>query len=79
MLRLLLFPLLRTAAASLPVVCWHGVNDNADSCNGPLGAVAAVQPDIHTVRVMIGDSLQADTANSVLMRANDQVMNLLPV
>ena len=30
-------------------------------------------PDVYTVSVMIGDDLEMDTANSILMSANDQV------
>merc|ERR1719228_3178302 len=30
-------------------------------------------PDLYSVKVMIGDDLDMDKANSVLMRANDQV------
>lgn len=30
-------------------------------------------PDVYTLGVMIGDDLEMDTANSILMRASDQV------
>ena len=30
-------------------------------------------PDVYTVAIMIGDDLEMDTTNSVLMKADDQV------
>eukprot|EP00091_Calanus_sinicus_P009782 TRINITY_DN22741_c0_g1_i1.p1 TRINITY_DN22741_c0_g1~~TRINITY_DN22741_c0_g1_i1.p1 ORF type:complete len:279 (-),score=68.94 TRINITY_DN22741_c0_g1_i1:161-997(-) len=74
---LLLLPLLAQlfpgTASSTPVICWHGVNDNANSCSTPLRVVKESIPDVYTLKVMIGDDLEMDTANSVLMRASDQV------
>jgi len=59
--------------SSLPVVCWHGVNDNAQSCNGPFNTIKQTIPDVYTLAIMIGDNLDQDTANSVLMRADTQI------
>merc|ERR1712215_329056 len=64
---------LPSTSGSTPVLCWHGVNDNANSCTTPLNVVKEAAPDTYTLSVMIGDDLEMDTANSVLMRANDQV------
>merc|ERR1712241_2689 len=58
---------------STPVLCWHGVNDNANSCSTPLSVVQDSIPDVYTVSVMIGEDLEMDTANSILMKATDQV------
>lgn len=65
--------LFAVASASTPVVCWHGVNDNARSCSSPLSVVKESIPDAYTLAVMIGDDLEMDTANSILMKSNDQV------
>jgi len=75
MLPLLLWLLqhLTVTTTTTPVVCWHGVNDNANSCTTPLNVVKEAAPDTYTLSVMIGDDLEMDTANSVLMKANDQV------
>ena len=43
------------------------------SCSAPLRAVTATIPGTYTVSVQIGHSLEMDTANSILMSANDQV------
>jgi len=59
--------------ASLPVVCWHGVNDNAQSCNGPFNTIRQTIPDVYTLAIMIGDNLEQDEFNSVLMKANTQI------
>jgi len=61
------------ALASLPILCWHGVNDNANSCNSPISVAREEIPDLYAVKVQIGDDLAMDEANSILMRANDQV------
>merc|ERR1712154_27269 len=60
-------------ASSLPVVCWHGVNDNAQSCNGPFNTIKQTIPDVYTLAIMIGDNLEQDELNSVLMKANTQI------
>jgi len=73
MLPLLLLATTSSTSASLPVVCWHGVNDNANSCNAPIREAREEIPDLYAVKVMIGEDLAMDEANSVLMRANDQV------
>jgi len=69
----LVLTMLSGAHCSLPVVCWHGVNDNAASCNGPISHIQESIPDLYSVSVMIGDNLDMDTANSVLMKADDQI------
>merc|ERR1711990_1400559 len=61
------------ALGSLPILCWHGVNDNANSCNSPISVAREEIPDLYAVKVQIGDDLAMDEANSILMRANDQV------
>ena len=57
---------------SLPVVCWHGVNDNSDSCNMVFNTLP---DDIITVSIQIGDSLESDKYNSVFMGMMEQVFN----
>merc|ERR1711953_950513 len=59
--------------ASLPVVCWHGVNDNAQSCNGPFNTIKQTIPDVYTLAIMIGDNLEEDLTTSVLMEADTQI------
>jgi len=63
----------QTALCSLPVVCWHGVNDNAQSCNGPFNTIKQTIPDVYTLAIMIGDNLEEDLTNSVLMKADTQI------
>merc|ERR1711892_794835 len=65
--------LLTTSSTPTPVICWHGVNDNANSCSTPLRVVADNIPDTYTLSVMIGEDLAMDTANSILMTASDQI------
>jgi hypothetical protein len=43
------------------------------SCLTPLNVVKESIPDAYTLSVMIGDDLEMDTANSILMSASDQV------
>ena len=63
-----------TGIARTPTVCWHGVNDHANSsCSALLKVVDDVMPGVFTMSIKIGDSLQMDTMNSVLMSASDQV------
>merc|ERR1712223_1393306 len=73
LLSLLLLTKLSLVSGSLPILCWHGVNDNANSCNGPINAAREEIPDVYAVKVQIGEDLAMDEANSILMRANDQV------
>ena len=87
-----------SSSSPVPVVCWHGVNDNArrfqfyqfwcqskyhycnglscSSCDGALNHIKQINPDVYTVALMIGDDLDMDTTNSVLMKANDQVKSV---
>ena len=53
-----------------PVVCWHGVNDDADSCSGLLSTLPS---DVYTVSVQLGQSLEQDKYNSVFLGMMDQV------
>ena len=46
---------------------------NIYSCNGPIQHIQESIPDLYSVSVMIGPNLDMDTANSVLMKADDQV------
>ena len=55
---------------SLPVVCWHGVNDNARSCDM---IFAALNSSTETLSIQVGDSLEADKYNSIFMGMLDQV------
>ena len=57
---------------SWPVVCWHGVNDNSDSCNTVFNTLP---DDIITVSVQIGDTLESDKYNSVFMNMMEQVVS----
>ena len=43
------------------------------SCNGPFNTIKQTIPDVHTLAIMIGDNLEQDEFNSVLMKANTQV------
>merc|ERR1712223_209975 len=73
LLSFLLLTKLSLVSGALPILCWHGVNDNANSCNGPINAAREEIPDVYAVKVQIGEDLAMDEANSILMRANDQV------
>ena len=53
-----------------PVVCWHGVNDDADSCSGLLSTLPS---DVYTVSVQLGQSLEQDKYSSVFLGMMDQV------
>ena len=55
---------------SLPVVCWHGVNDDARSCDM---IFAALNSSTETLSIQVGDSLEADKYNSIFMGMLDQV------
>ena len=55
---------------SLPVVCWHGINDNARSCDM---IFAALNSSTETLSIQVGDSLEADKYNSIFMGMLDQV------
>ena len=53
----------------LPVVCWHGINDDARSCD----MIFATLNNTQTLSIQIGDTLEADKYNSVFMAMIDQV------
>ena len=54
----------------IPVVCWHGINDNSESCK----TVFSTLPNgTYTLSIQIGDTLEADQYNSVFMDMMDQV------
>ena len=55
---------------NLPVVCWHGINDNARSCDM---IFAALNSSTETLSIQVGDSLEADKYNSIFMGMIDQV------
>lgn len=57
----------------VPIVTWHGVNDNANSCNGMIDEIKKTIPDVHVLNVMIGEDMTEDEYNSILMHSNDQV------
>ena len=53
-----------------PVVCWHGVNDDAESCSGLLSTLPS---DVYTVSIQLGLTLEQDKYNSVFLGMMDQV------
>ena len=59
-------------SSSLPLVCWHGVNDDATSCDQ---VFQTLSNDTYTLSIQIGDSLEADKYNSVFMGMMEQVNN----
>ena len=59
--------------SSVPVVCWHGVNDDAKSCDM---IFRTLPEDVYTLSIQIGDSLEADKYNSVFMEMMEQVKNV---
>ena len=59
-----------TTSDSLPVVCWHGINDDARSCNM---IFTALNSSIETLSIQVGDSLEADKYNSIFMGMLNQV------
>ena len=58
------------SSARTPVVCWHGVNDDADSCAGLLSTLPT---DVYTVSIRLGQSLEQDKYNSVFLGMMEQV------
>ena len=57
-------------SAHPPVVCWHGINDNSESCK----TVFSTLPNgTYTLSIQIGVTLEADQYNSVFMDMMDQV------
>ena len=59
-----------TASLRTPVVCWHGFNDDSDSCAGLL---STLPEDVYTVSIRLGDSLEADRYDSVFSGMMEQV------
>ena len=59
-----------TISDILPVVCWHGINDDARSCDM---IFAALNSSTETLSIQVGDSLEADKYNSIFMGMIDQV------
>ena len=59
--------------STLPVVCWHGVNDDSQSCDQ---VFQTLPNDTYTLSVQIGDSLEEDKYNSVFMDMISQVTSL---
>ena len=59
-----------TNSSSLPLVCWHGVNDDAQSCDQ---VFQTLPNDTYTLSIQIGDSLEADKYNSVFLGMMEQV------
>jgi len=56
--------------SSIPVVCWHGVNDDAKSCDM---IFRTLSEDVYTLSIQIGESLEVDKYNSVFMEMMEQV------
>ena len=54
----------------LPVVCWHGVNDDARSCDMIFSTLNSSR---ETLSIQVGDTLEADKYNSIFMGMLDQV------
>ena len=65
----LLLPCLTTGLRT-PVVCWHGFNDDSDSCAGLL---STLPEDVYTLSIRLGDTLEADKYNSVFRGMMEQV------
>jgi len=59
--------------STLPLVTWHGFNDDADSCTGLIDTVVGVVPGLYVRNVMVGDTMEEDKFNSVFMQMNEQV------
>ena len=55
------------------MVCWHGVNDDSQSCDQ---VFLTLPNDTYTLSVQIGDSLEEDKYNSVFMDMISQVTYL---
>merc|ERR1711909_223440 len=53
----------------VPIVTWHGVNDNANSCNGMINEIKKTLPDVHVLNVKIGEDTTEDEYNSILIHA----------
>ena len=54
----------------LSVVCWHGFNDDSESCNGILSTIPG---DVYTLSIRLGESLEEDKYNSVFRGMMEQV------
>ena len=59
-----------TASLRTPVVCWHGFNDDSDSCAGILSTIPG---DVYTLSIRLGESLEEDKYNSVFRGMMEQV------
>ena len=66
---LLVLPSL-TSSLRTPVVCWHGFNDDSDSCAGLLSTIPG---DVYTLSIRLGESLEEDKYNSVFRGMMEQV------
>lgn len=72
-LSILLLSTISLVRSSLPVVTWHGINNNAAGNEDVVRALKEAIPDLYVVNVMIGADNDADKLNSVMMTANNQV------
>ena len=59
-----------TTSLRTPVVCWHGVNDDSDSCAGLLSTIPG---DVYTLSIRLGQTLEEDKYNSVFRGMMEQV------
>ena len=59
-----------TTSQRTPVVCWHGFNDDSDSCAGILSTLPA---DVYTLSIRLGETLEEDKYNSVFQGIMEQV------
>jgi len=59
--------------AALPVVIWHGVNDNAKGIHFIVRSMKEVIPELYVHNVMIGSNNYFDQLNSFLMPAHKQI------
>jgi len=72
---LLILPLVlfRVGQGSLPVVTWHGINNNAAGNENVVRALKEVIPDLYVYNVMIGPNNEMDKINSILISAINQI------
>ena len=67
----LLLPCLSLATRlRTPVVCWHGFNDDSESCQGILSTIPG---DVYTLSIRLGESLEEDKYKSVFRGMMEQV------
>jgi len=69
----LVFSAVSEVRGSLPVVTWHGINNNAAGNEDVVRALQDVIPDLYVYNVMIGGSNDMDKLNSILMTAINQI------